>query len=189
MKSQHRFFFLCFWHLFSGGPPSVVGSAAAAEPEAMPRLGHYSEKYELNGSGSEQPAASYGSFRRDEQGALLSHDHLLVSLAAKVQTPTLAHTKRRHHLRITLQPILPEVVSRWPRSHDDEGSVVGGGIPRRSRREHRSCARPQQQKRQRRRRRCGCTSMGSVACGAANRRCRRPLVVVASRSVSPPVVA
>ncbi|KAH6931838.1 hypothetical protein HPB50_000903 [Hyalomma asiaticum] len=45
----------------------------------MPRLGHYSEKYELNGSGSEQPAASYGSFRRDEQGALLSHDHLLVS--------------------------------------------------------------------------------------------------------------
>lgn len=43
----------------------------------MPRLGHYSEKYELNGSGSEQPAASYGSFRRDEQGALLSHDHLL----------------------------------------------------------------------------------------------------------------
>ncbi|KAL3228036.1 hypothetical protein MRX96_003966 [Rhipicephalus microplus] len=65
--------------LGSGYPTLVVGSSAqaAAEPGAMPRLGHYSEKYELNGSGSEQPATSYGSFRRDEQGALLSHDHLL----------------------------------------------------------------------------------------------------------------
>ncbi|KAH7958463.1 hypothetical protein HPB49_001968 [Dermacentor silvarum] len=51
----------------------------------MPRLGHYSEKYELNGSGSEQPAASYGSFRRDEQGALLSHDHLLAVYALDIQ--------------------------------------------------------------------------------------------------------
>ncbi|XP_064459416.1 anoctamin-7-like isoform X1 [Ornithodoros turicata] len=56
---------------------STAEQGAVQEPEGsednMPRLGQHGEKYELNGASD---APSYGSFRKEDGGALLGHDHL-----------------------------------------------------------------------------------------------------------------
>ncbi|EEC12539.1 hypothetical protein IscW_ISCW009609 [Ixodes scapularis] len=69
------------------GPSAAAAAATVGESgdieetgDEMPRLGHYTEKYELNGPDPQgdgaAPRGSYGSFPRDEHGALLGNDPL-----------------------------------------------------------------------------------------------------------------
>lgn len=82
------------------GPSAASAAAAVGESgdieetgDDMPRLGHYTEKYELNGPDPQgdgaAPRGSYGSFPRDEHGALLGNDPLNDEVESQASEPGL----------------------------------------------------------------------------------------------------